>query len=187
MNKPFWLGVWTGMCISVVIGAIAIALMGCGGAPFTFDANASALDAGNLATDKDSASFDATGSPVWQRDSASFDVENKDSESSQDSDAPTSGDSSAPLQDSATAPEACTDQPPKAWPCPTTAMANLPDQTCLATNNKAGDTDSIVNTPSACATWCTYTCECLLKNFVCTTGTVTCIQFSDHLELSCNG
>lgn len=89
-------------------------------------------------------------------------------------DASSSPDGKAPPDGSGSA--ACTTEGPVTLECgpQATPTATYPGQLCLSVLNTAGGGLEAIPTPAACASWCTFTCACLIDAGVCPGVVTTC-------------
>lgn len=72
---------------------------------------------------------------------------------------------------------ACASQPPVAVDrgnCGTTGAWSSPAQFCLLETGATGSGYTLQDTPAACASWCTYTCACLIAAGVCPGTVASC-------------
>ena len=75
----------------------------------------------------------------------------------------------------------CASMPPVTRDCSTTLQDTFPGNVCIEIENDVADTLMVEATPAACATWCTFTCDCLVDSGVCPSGTTTisCLPRAD--------
>lgn len=152
---------------------LAFAFMaGCGGAPFTA-IDEPLFDGGTVGS-----SHEDAGDPGELDAGSRPDVEASELDAAPDhaasgEDAAEPVEAAAPGLDSA-APPACATEPPVAAGGACAAVdVVMPTSLCVDVETKGGSSTISQPTPAACASWCTFTCECLDTTAVCGAGTMT--------------
>ena len=139
-------------------------VVACGGVPFVGVATSGA-DAGPVVSALDGDILDAE--VVLDASPGLSDVTSPPEHDA----APPPADSNAPAD--ANMPETalpCTSKPPITVECGTGPTLTYPTSVCLSVGDKLGYTYESSLTPTACNSWCTFTCSCLAANNVCPAG-----------------
>lgn len=157
--------------IRVTLSVTTLLLAACGGAPFV------ALEGAPIAFEDGGSTFDA-GTHADANGVVGAEAGALDAARDTGQDAHELADAlsdSAPAIDAADAAPACTTRPPLSTSCGTAPAITYPANVCLLVNGTyAGQP-----TPSACASWCTFTCACLVNVCPSTAPFPYCTQHAD--------